>query len=153
MNRPTYLVSIRKESEVHERNDQDMADDEVEPPTEGWVRTFTMPRRSNSCYLQRAVLNLDHDLGDEKTAGTGYDVLLWLEKKVKRERFVPPPEIVVHSRNGLPDPRWNRLLSKSNGMQNGTLKMDQIRISAKNLGALALGSFLSPMLLDQNALS
>jgi hypothetical protein len=26
-------------------------------------------------------------------------------------------------------------------MQNGTLKMDQIRISAKNLGALALGSF------------
>lgn len=40
-------------------------------------------------------LNLDHDLGELKT---GYDVLLWIEEKVVKERFVPPI-IEIHTSN------------------------------------------------------
>jgi hypothetical protein len=88
-------------------------DDEVEPPTEGWVRTFTYAETIELLLPGNVqCLNLDHDLGDEKTAGTGYDVLLWLEKKVKRERFVPPPEIVVHSRNWAARPRMEQAIDQ-----------------------------------------
>lgn len=42
-------------------------------------------------------ISLDHDLGDD-TRGTGYDVILWIEKKVATENY-NPPEIKVHSAN------------------------------------------------------
>lgn len=44
-------------------------------------------------------LSLDHDLGDDKKIGTGYDVLLWLEKEVYINNFKPPKIIKVHSAN------------------------------------------------------
>ena len=34
-------------------------------------------------------ISLDHDLGDDR-AGTGYDVILWIEKAVIEEGFIPP---------------------------------------------------------------
>lgn len=42
-------------------------------------------------------LSLDHDLGDD-VHGTGYDVILWIEKQVATNNF-QPPEITVHSAN------------------------------------------------------
>ena len=42
-------------------------------------------------------LSLDHDLGNDER-GTGYDVLLWIEKAVATGVFIPP-RIVVHSAN------------------------------------------------------
>lgn len=42
-------------------------------------------------------ISLDHDLGDD-TKGTGYDVILWIEKAVVEKDF-EPPKIKVHSAN------------------------------------------------------
>ena len=42
-------------------------------------------------------LSLDHDLGNERR-GTGYDVVLWIEKAVATSGFVPPM-MTVHSSN------------------------------------------------------
>lgn len=44
-----------------------------------------------------AEVSLDHDLGDD-ARGTGYDVILWIEKAVALAGFVPPV-LVVHSAN------------------------------------------------------
>lgn len=42
-------------------------------------------------------ISLDHDLADDDR-GTGYDVILWIEKAVATRGF-KPPEITVHSAN------------------------------------------------------
>jgi hypothetical protein len=42
-------------------------------------------------------LSLDHDLGDDE-AGTGYDVILWIEREVFINGFVAP-EIKIHTAN------------------------------------------------------
>lgn len=42
-------------------------------------------------------LSLDHDLGDDER-GTGYDVVLWIEKAVATRGF-KPPRMKVHSAN------------------------------------------------------
>ena len=73
-------------------------DDEREAP-EGWTRSHSAP--ATIWYLKSRVvthLSLDHDLGDDKRLGTGYDVLLWLEEQVLCHGFTPP-KITVHSAN------------------------------------------------------
>lgn len=42
-------------------------------------------------------LSLDHDLGDDQR-GTGYDVLVWIEKEVALQQFVSPA-ITIHTAN------------------------------------------------------
>ena len=42
-------------------------------------------------------ISLDHDLSDDER-GTGYDVLLWIERQVHTNHFVPPI-LSVHSAN------------------------------------------------------
>lgn len=42
-------------------------------------------------------ISLDHDLGDDDR-GTGYDVILWIEKEIVMNNF-NPPKIKVHSAN------------------------------------------------------
>lgn len=42
-------------------------------------------------------LSLDHDLGDDER-GTGYDVILWLEREVALAGMAPP-HLAVHSAN------------------------------------------------------
>ena len=42
-------------------------------------------------------ISLDHDLGDDER-GTGYDVLLWIEKEVVINKF-NPPKINIHTAN------------------------------------------------------
>ncbi len=42
-------------------------------------------------------ISLDHDLGDDES-GTGYDVILWIEKTVVEEGFIPQ-KIHIHTAN------------------------------------------------------
>lgn len=42
-------------------------------------------------------LSLDHDLGDDEH-GTGYDVVLWVEREVITNGFAPPA-IHIHTQN------------------------------------------------------
>lgn len=72
-------------------------DDDRQAP-EGWVQVF-WPEEAIELLKMGVVteLILDHDLGDDDH-GTGYDVLLWIEKAVYTEDFVPP-KIKVHSAN------------------------------------------------------
>src|SRR5574338_299415 len=53
----------------------------------GWVRSGLV-----------AVLSLDHDLGDD-AAGTGYDVITWIENRVHEDVTFRPPCIEVHTAN------------------------------------------------------
>lgn len=74
-------------------------DDERQTP-EGWVRAY-WPQEVIDLLLTGQVthLSLDHDLGEVgDRARTGYDVVLWIERAVVLEAFVPP-EIFVHSAN------------------------------------------------------
>ena len=73
-------------------------DDERIAP-EGWVQV-RWPDEAINLLQTGAVthLSLDHDLGDDQT-GTGYDVLLWIEKEVVLHKFTPPAKIDVHTAN------------------------------------------------------
>ena len=44
-------------------------------------------------------LSLGHDLGDEREAGSGHDVLLWIEERAATDPSYVPPVIHVHSSN------------------------------------------------------
>ena len=72
-------------------------DDGREAP-EGWVRV-RWPEKVIELLKTGQVtdLSLDHDLGDD-VRGTGYDVVLWIEKAVATGNFVPP-RMAVHSAN------------------------------------------------------
>ena len=72
-------------------------DDERKTPS-GWVRVFWPDEAIE--YLKTGEveeISLDHDLGDDDR-GTGYDVVLWIEREVATNGF-HPPEIRVHSVN------------------------------------------------------
>lgn len=73
-------------------------DDEREAP-KGWVRV-RWPEEAIELLKTGKVeaISLDHDLGDD-TRGDGYSVLLWIEGEVAARRFVPPPNIYVHTAN------------------------------------------------------
>jgi hypothetical protein len=73
-------------------------DDERVTP-EGWTRVFT----AQECIAlletgQVTELSLDHDLGPTH-AGTGYDVVVWMEEAVFTRGFIPPRRTKVHSQN------------------------------------------------------
>jgi len=44
-------------------------------------------------------LSLDHDLGDLDQAGTGYEILLWIEERVATDDDYSPPMIHIHTSN------------------------------------------------------
>jgi hypothetical protein len=72
-------------------------DDERETP-EGWVRVYWPSEAIELLKTGRVIsISLDHDLGDD-ARGTGYDVVLWIEKEVALRGF-RPPIIYVHSAN------------------------------------------------------
>ena len=72
-------------------------DDERTPP-DGWM-LVALPEEAIDLLKQGVVeeLGLDHDLGDD-AHGTGYDVVLWIERAVVEDGF-KPPHIKVHSAN------------------------------------------------------
>jgi len=73
-------------------------DDERIAP-EGWVQA-RWPDEVIDLLLIEVVshLSLDHDLGDDQR-GTGYDVLIWIERELVLNQRVPPLHINVHSDN------------------------------------------------------
>lgn len=73
--------------------------DDVRDAPDGWRRAYTV--REAIALLEAGGVtdvSLDHDLGDEATCGTGYDVLVWIEEAVATRGLVPP-RIAVHSAN------------------------------------------------------
>lgn len=89
-------------------------DDERKTP-DGWVRTYT-PKQTisylNNKNIKVEVLSLDHDLGDDKVIGTGYDVLLWIEEQVATNNYIPPELILVHSANSSGKLKMNQAIRK-----------------------------------------
>jgi hypothetical protein len=74
--------------------------DDVRNTPEGWVRAYTAQEAID--YLMSGdveTLSLDHDLGVEEIAGTGYQVLEWIEQEVHLRDFKPPSVMMVHSAN------------------------------------------------------
>lgn len=69
------------------------------PPDESWTWVKT-PLVAITLLKEGMVkeISLDHDLGDDKEIGTGYDVLLWIEEKVFTENF-KSPKIYIHTAN------------------------------------------------------
>jgi len=66
----------------------------------GWVRT-RFPEVAIWLLEHQKVteISLDHDLGDDKKVGTGYDVLLWIEERVYTDIDYKPPKIYIHTAN------------------------------------------------------
>lgn len=56
-------------------------------------------------------ISLDHDLGDDPEAGTGYDVLTWIEERVHTDPSYEPPILRVHSANPPARERMERAIS------------------------------------------
>ncbi len=72
-------------------------DDQRTPP-EGWTHVRTAQEAIEVLKTGKVTeISLDHDLGDD-AAGTGYDVVLWIEEAVFARDF-DPPAITVHSAN------------------------------------------------------
>jgi hypothetical protein len=72
-------------------------------------------------------ISLDHDLGllDREPEATGYDVVLWIERQVATEGFVPPEVIKVHSSNSAAAPR----------MERGVASIRRLHEAARNIRA------------------
>lgn len=87
-------------------------DDVREPPAE-WESYFWA---SNAPVAIEALatmefdeVSLDHDLGPPE-AGEGYDVLLWIEERVRLDGYVPP-KMSVHSANSPARARMERAIA------------------------------------------
>lgn len=73
--------------------------DDVRLPPDGWKWAKTADEAI--AYLLTGLvveLSLDHDLGPEE-AGTGYDVITWIEEMTYVSGFNPPATIKIHSAN------------------------------------------------------
>ncbi|CAG9183880.1 cyclic-phosphate processing receiver domain-containing protein [Cupriavidus respiraculi] len=72
--------------------------DDERPTPEGWTRTY-WPDEAIRLLETGAVeeISLNHDLGNDER-GTGYDVILWIERAVALTGFTAP-RITVHSAN------------------------------------------------------
>lgn len=72
--------------------------DDERPTPEGWVRCYWPDEVIELlCFYDVTEVSLDHDLGDD-SRGTGYDVILWIEKEFFTKGYTPP-KIKVHSAN------------------------------------------------------
>ena len=76
--------------------------DDVREAPAGWTHVTT-PEEAIELLRAGDVtdISLDHDLGlwEGGRELTGYDVVVWIERAVATEGFVPPPSIRVHSAN------------------------------------------------------
>jgi hypothetical protein len=73
--------------------------DDERPTPDGWWGVYT-PEQAIAMLDSGMVshISLDHDLGDDKLIGTGYDVILWMEEQVVSGEF-KPPYILIHTAN------------------------------------------------------
>jgi len=73
-------------------------DDERIPPSPKWIWVKTAIDAIRALRTASfKVISLDHDLGED--AGTGYDVLTFLEAEVNRNPRYRVPKILVHTAN------------------------------------------------------
>jgi hypothetical protein len=85
-------IQLTKQDHIHV-----YLDDERQTP-DGFLRVYWPDEAIELLQTEQvSVISLDHDLGDD-TRGTGYDVVLWIEKQVFMTDFIPPT-ILVHSAN------------------------------------------------------
>jgi len=84
--------------------------DDIRPAPEGWTRAYTA-REAIELLEAGGVeeISLDHDLGDEVTCGTGYEVACWIEEAVALRGF-EPPAIRIHSANVVGRERMQRAI-------------------------------------------
>jgi hypothetical protein len=75
-------------------------DDERQAPEHFNIRCYTAANAIKvlSSGIPIDVVSLDHDLGDDK-AGTGYDVLLWIEEQVHTNPYYELPLLHIHTAN------------------------------------------------------
>lgn len=85
-------------------------DDERQTP-ENMIRVKTADeciQLLRECYANKikvGILSLDHDLGPPE-AGTGYDVICWLEEQIFTNELFPAPEkLNIHSMNSAAVPK------------------------------------------------
>ena len=72
--------------------------DDVRPAPEGWTLATTAQQAIDLLQQHQVThISLDHDLGPPE-AGTGYDVILWLEKALFDEGR-PLPIVLLHTAN------------------------------------------------------
>lgn len=73
--------------------------DDERPEPKGWARATTAAEAIDLLGTNHVTaLSLDHDLGPPE-AGTGYDVIRWLEERVALYGFQPPSLIIIHTAN------------------------------------------------------
>lgn len=86
-------------------------DDDRQAP-KGWKQTYTANDTIVLLMLNDVdEISLDHDLGDDGKFGTGYDVLLWIEKQVYFKNYIPP-KIHVHTANSSVRPKMEAAVRK-----------------------------------------
>jgi hypothetical protein len=84
--------------------------DDVRAAPAGWTRAHTASEAITFLEAGGVVeISLDHDLGDEATRGTGYDVVCWIEEAVATRGFAAP-EIHIHSANVVGRERMQRAI-------------------------------------------
>ena len=101
--------------------------DDMREAPEGWVRTRTPQETIELLKTGKVeVLSLDHDLSFDDSIGTGYDVLLWLEKEAVTKKLDTVPDMRVHSANSGARPRMElaieqikRLVERNRGIVEG----------------------------------
>ena len=72
--------------------------DDARAAPEGWTRAYLPDKIIELLKMNTVeIISLDHDLGDDEI-GTGYDVIIWIEKAVIQNNF-KPPEIIIHTAN------------------------------------------------------
>lgn len=82
-------------------------DDERTPPGKSWVWLKTPDEVISRLRFaidsgkrpDNIEVSLDHDLGDDVSIGTGYDVLVWIEQHVSEGNACPAQLIHLHTAN------------------------------------------------------
>lgn len=73
--------------------------DDARPAPRGWIRARTAPEAISVLKSETVTeVSIDHDLGPPE-AGTGYDVLLWIEDQVVTNDEFLVPVINIHTQN------------------------------------------------------
>lgn len=85
------------------------------PPDPAWLQVTTAHEAIALLATGRVTeLSLDHDLGDERRAGTGYDVVAWLAGRGEAagHDLWPRSTLAVHSANGSATPGIERMVDR-----------------------------------------
>ena len=74
--------------------------DDERPTPKGWIGVKTPSEVIKLLKTKNVThVSLDHDLGDDKNIGTGYDVLNWIEEQVFTNKNFECPLITIHTAN------------------------------------------------------